>query len=254
VTKWDDGEAVGARRQVATAMSRQAYRLELQLPKIRAGAEQWLGNPRAGQAVWQFADRQAEFAHLIVAGYRAGRYTPIAALCRTLFEDCTLLSWCAIPKDSTDQAPRVLRVLLDYYRRAQNKGAKLPPDAVLLLKTARGTAARRPPSMEDRVKQLDADEGAKADGKAFWTSHLDHVALLNDYVHAELGGGGRFTDPMTRELLGFEALVFSHQYLSLGIVSIVRLSGQDALAARAQQAFGRMHDQEMRELHRLIKP
>jgi hypothetical protein len=254
VTKWDDTKAVRARRQVATAMSRQAHRLERQLPRIRAGAEQWLGNARAGQAVWQFADRQAEFAHVIVAGYRAGRYAPIAALCRTLFEDCTLLSWCAIPNDSTHQAPRVLRVLLGYYRRAQNMGAKLPPDAVQLLKTTTGTAARRPPSMEDRVKQLDADESAKTDGKAFWMSHLDHVAVLNDYVHSELGGGGRFTDPMTRELLGFEALVFSHQYLTLGIVSTVRLTEQDVLAARAQEAFGRIHDQEMRELSRLIKP
>jgi hypothetical protein len=144
VTKWDDTQAFRARQQVVTAMSRQAHRLERQLPTIRAGAEQWLGNARAGQAVWQFADRQAEFAHVIVAGYRAGRYAPIAALCRTLFEDCTLLSWCAIPNDSTHQAPRVLRVLLGYYRRAQNMGAKLPPDAVQLLKNDDGDSVSSP--------------------------------------------------------------------------------------------------------------
>jgi hypothetical protein len=60
-----------------------------------------------------------------------------------------------------------------------------------------------------------------------------------------------FTDEMTRELLGFEALVFGHQYLTL---SIVRLSNQNASAASAQEAFGRTHRQEMDELRRLISP
>jgi hypothetical protein len=49
------------------------------------------------------------------------------------------------------------------------------------------------------------------------------------------------------------ALVYGHQYLSLSIVSIVRLSDQNALAARAQDAFARIHDQELEELQRLIR-
>jgi hypothetical protein len=58
---------------------------------------------------------------------------------------------------------------------------------------------------------------------------------------------------MTCELLGFEALVYGHQYLSLSIVSIARLSNQNALPARAQDALARIHDQEMEELQRLIR-
>ena len=234
-------------------MSRQAYRLERQLPVILAGAEEWLGTARAAQAVWQFAAKQSEFGHLVVAGYREGRYSPMAALVRTLYEDATLLAWCAAPDDSEEQAPRVLRVLLDYYRRVRDKGRTLPPDAEQMLKQTSGAAARKPPSMEDRARQLDDDERGKQGGKPFWVSHLGHVEMLNAYVHAELGGAPHFVDPMTRELLGFEALVYGHQYLSLSIVSIVRLSDQNALAARAQDAFARIHDQELKELQRLIR-
>lgn len=234
-------------------MSRQASRLERQLPAILSGAEEWLATARSAQAVWQFAAKQSEFGHLVVAGYRAGRYSPIAALVRTLYEDATLLAWCAAPNDSEEQAPRVLRVLLDYYRRVRDKGYALPADAEKMLKETTGGLARKPPSMEDRARQLDDDEGGKHDGRRFWVSHLGHVEMLNAYVHAELGGVPHFVDPMTRELLGFEALVYGHQYLSLSIVSIVRLSNQNALATRAQDAFARIHDQELEELQRLIR-
>jgi hypothetical protein len=234
-------------------MSRQAYRLDRKLPAVLTGAEKWLGSERLAQAMWQFASKQSEFGHLVVAGYRDGRYSPIAALVRTLYEDATLLGWCAAPDDSEKQAPRVLRVLLDYYRRAKHKDRTLPPDAEQMLKKTSGAPARKPPSMEDRARQLDDDERSKQAGKPFWASHLDHVEMLNAYVHAELGGAPQFVDPMTRELLGFEALVFGHQYLTLSVVSIVRLSNQNALAGRAQTAFAKIHSQELAELQRLIR-
>src|ERR1051326_7074975 len=108
--KWDAPEAITARRKVATAVSRQAYRLERQLPAIFTGAEKRLGGTRAAQAVWQFAAKQCEFGHLVVAGHRDGRYSPTASLARTLYEDATLLAWCAIPDDSEKQAPRVVSI------------------------------------------------------------------------------------------------------------------------------------------------
>lgn len=234
-------------------MSRQAYRLERQLPAILRGAEQRLGSRRAVQVVWEMAAKQAEFGHLVVAGYRQDRYSAIAPLVRTLFEDATLLAWMAIPDDPAKQAPRVLQVVLQFYRDAQNKGQTLPPDAAKLLKATTGAAAKRPPSWEDRVKQLDADEAGKAGGKPFWATHVDHVEMLNDYVHSHPGGTGQFSAAMTRELLGFEALVFGHQYLTLSVVSVVRLSDQNALADRAQAAFARIHNQEMSEIRRLFE-
>jgi hypothetical protein len=234
-------------------MSRQAYRLERALPAIGGGAEKWLGDWRQGEVVREMAAKQVDFGHLIVAGYRVGRYSAIAPLVRTVFEDTTLLAWLAMPDDSEEQAPRVTRVLLQFYRDARNKGQALPPDADKLLKTTTGAAAKKLPSWEDRVRQLDADEAIKPGGKQFWGTHTGHVELLNDYVHSHLAGTGQFIDPMTRELLGFEALVFGHQYLTLSIVSIVRLSNQNALADRAHAAFARIHNQEMTEMRRLFK-
>jgi hypothetical protein len=146
-------------------------------------------------------------AEVIADGYRQGRYSPIAALVRTSFEDATLLAWMAEPEGSDEQAQRVTQVLIAFYRDARNKGHALPPDAEQLMKDTTGRASRKPPSMEDRVRQLDEYERASAGGKAFWASHLDHVEMLNGYVHSRLGGDTHFTDPMTRELLGFEALV-----------------------------------------------
>jgi hypothetical protein len=235
-------------------MSRQAYRLERQLDPIKTGVERRLSSLRSAQAVFQLAAKQAEFGHLVADGYRQGRYSPIAALVRTLFEDATVLAWMAEPEGSDEQAQRATQVLIAFYRDARNKGHALPPDAEQLMKDTTGRASRKPPSMEDRVRQLDEYERASADGKAFWASHLDHVEMLNAYVHSRLDGDAYFTDPMTRELLGFEALVYGHQYLTLSVVSIVRLSDQNALAVRAQAAFGRIHDQELAELKRLIKP
>jgi hypothetical protein len=125
-------------------MSRQAYRLDRQLPAIRVGAETWLGDARSAVAVWQLAAKQAEFGHLVAEGYRKQRYSPIASLVRTLFEDATLLAWMSAPNGSADQVPGVQQV---------------SPDAIDLLKNTTGKGARKPPSWEDRVRQLDADEG-----------------------------------------------------------------------------------------------
>jgi hypothetical protein len=254
VTDWDDDEAVRRRKEVSEVMSRQAQRLDDTPDAIHDSAGKWLeNNDRAGQAVWLLATKQAEFGHLVAEGYRRGRYTAIAALVRTLFEDATLLSWMAIPNESGDQVRRVVRVLVDYYRDARNQGNTIPPDAEQLLRDTTGKDARKPPSWEDRVSQLDEDEHRKENGKPFWDSHKAHVEFLNDYVHSSVGGSGQFTDAMTRELLGYEALVFGHQYLTLSIVAIARLSNQNEMCDEAQAAFGVIHDQETEELRRLFK-
>ena len=237
-------------RVVATAMSRQAYRLESQLESIRRGARERLQNRRAGEAVWQVAAKEAEFAHLVVEGYRGGYFTPMAALVRTLFEDTTLLAWMGLPDDAAQQATRAVRVLRAFYIEKRNRGMRLPTDAEHLLKAVSGSAAKNPPSMEDRVTLLDKHERSSG-GKEFWATHLHNVALSNGFVHANVAGPD-FPDPVRRELLGFSALFYGHQYLSLGIVSAVRLSGQNELAARAQAAYERTHRAESEELERLI--
>jgi hypothetical protein len=123
-------------------MSRQAYRLERQLEVIHEGASERLGNDRAGMVVWQIASKLAEFGHLVVGGYRDGRYAPEAALVRTLFEEVTLLAWIEVPDDPEQQRNRAIRVALGVYRDAQRRGYELPPDAKRLMREAVGELAK----------------------------------------------------------------------------------------------------------------
>lgn len=95
------------------------------------------------------------------------------------------------------------------------------------------------------MKQLAAQD-------EFWASHIDHYNLLSNVVHPGFLGPD-FTDPMTRELLGFETLAYGHQYLVLGTVSAVRLSDQNPLPDRAQAAYARIHTTQEAELRRLVR-
>lgn len=233
-------------------MSHQAYRLDRQLDAIREGAEARLGNQRLAMVPWQSAAKLAEFGHGIVGAYRANRYAVAAAATRTLLEEVAQLSWVAIPDDAEAQKVRATRVAVGIFRKAKAEGHPLPSDAERLLRNVRASAAKAMPSFKDQLKQLDANE-RKSDGKEFWVSHAGQYGMLNDVVHPGALGPD-FTDPMTRELFGFNAIVYGHQYLSLGIVSAVRLSDQSARSDRAQAAYGRVQPTQQAELKRLIKP
>jgi hypothetical protein len=250
---WDTPESVQARRKVATAMSLQTYRLERQLPAIRDGAAERLGDARVALGAWQMAMKIAEFGHGVVDQYRQRRYAATAALVRTLFEEVTLLAWVAAPDDAEAQLRRMTRVALVVFREAKARGAALPSDAARLLRETTGSAAKKPPSFRDQLKQLDAKEAKAPDGKLFWETHAAHYDLLSDVVHPGFLGP-EFSDPMTHELLGFEALAYGHQYLVIGTVSAVRLADQNALADSAQAAYERVHGVQDAELRRLIKP
>jgi hypothetical protein len=60
ISRWNTSGPVRRRRQVAAAMSRQAFRLERALPAIGNGAEQWLGGWHEGEAVREMAANRSE--------------------------------------------------------------------------------------------------------------------------------------------------------------------------------------------------
>jgi hypothetical protein len=243
---------------VATAMSRQACRLERQLSAIRAGAEEWLGDAQCAQAVAELAHKQVDFGHLLTAGYRDGRYSAAAALARTLFEDCTLLAWLSVPRYQDDdalkrqQAIRINRLLLDFYRKARHLEVALPGHAEALIKQTTGEAAKKVPAWERRVELLDQDEAKNPGGIQFWVDHKRHYALLNDYVHPSLGGTPNFVNPKTHEWLGFNALRWGHQYFTTSLVAVCRMSGQGRLGSRAQAAYAAINPTQITELNRLL--
>jgi hypothetical protein len=81
----------------------------------------------------------------------------------------------------------------------------------------------------------------------------DATLLAGAPFQSVLGAPPRpiFVDPATRELLGFEALVFAYQYLSLSIVSVVRAAICPILPTGLRRRTSVCTTQELAELQRL---
>jgi hypothetical protein len=60
-----------------------------------------------------------------------------------------------------------------------------------------------------------------------------HLCLASSLLPSD--APRQFTDPITRELLGFEALVLGHQYLTLSLVSVAASSARSAAAIHARE-------------------
>jgi hypothetical protein len=242
---------IQARRRVANVFGRQARRLDAFLPDITDAVASRTSNVRYGQAVAQVAAKHAEYAHAMVECYRSVLYAPMPAMTRTVLEDASLLSWLALPDEPADQAQRLRRVVVHLYRTARNKGTKLQPDAEQLVNHTMGQAAKRPPSFEDRLRQLDDHERSIDGGIPFWESHLQGVELANDFVHANLAGP-LFTDAKTHELLGFQALAVGYQYFSIGLIGAARLAGRDDIVEHANRLYERTAATRLEQRDKLL--
>jgi hypothetical protein len=236
-------------REVANAFSHQAYRLDRASPTILEAAGRRLGQAQATDGLAVLMAKQAEFGHMLVESYRSGRYRPMAALVRTLLEDTSYLAWVATPGDPEKQTRRMLRGVLAFYRAAEQNGVKLPPAAKTLVRETTGKAARKPPSFEDRLRQLDKHE-EETGGEQFWRSHAGQIAVSNDHVHTTMAGP-MFGISKAHELLGFSTLAYGHQYLTLGAVSAARVAGLDQMAERFTEAYRRVVDLQRRQLGKL---
>jgi hypothetical protein len=241
-----------ARRRVADAFARQARRLDALQPGIQPAVQKRTKEIRLGQAVAQVAAKHAEFAHALVVCYRSGLYSPMAAMTRTVLEDASLTTWAAIPDDTDKQRERLLRIAAAYYRTSEHKGTRLQPDIKRLIASVTGEAARKPPSFEDRLRQLDDHERSIEGGIPFWVSHTAGVEMSNTFVHSNLVGP-MFTDDRTNELLGFQSLAVGHQYFCIGFVSIARLAGRSDVVEKINAGYERVAAIQSEQRSKLIK-
>ena len=60
-----------------------------------------------------------------------------------------------------------------------------------------------------------------------------HLCLASSLLPSD--APRQFTDPVTRELLGFEALVFGHQYLTLSLVGVAASSARSAAGIQGRE-------------------
>lgn len=126
------------------------------------------------------------------------------------------LAWPMCAKEEVTQRKRLIRLLLQQYRDAGNRGLKLPADVEKLLRDATGAAAKNPPGFDAMLKALDANERATEGAKAFWETHAAGYAWGNLHVHPSLYGPlGPGAVPASNEWFRRNALVHGHQYLAL---------------------------------------
>jgi hypothetical protein len=240
-------------RRIANAFSASAQLLSRpsRISRLERAVGQRFGEPRAGQLVAQVAARQAEFGRSIVDTFRVGRFTAASALTRSLLEMTVWICWPLADSDLTVQRERLVRLVVDQYRAAMSRGQAVPPDASALVRGVAGRAARKPPSFEDMLIQLDRHEAEAEGGISFWSSHASLYSFTNRHVHPSMYGPlyarGAGSDG---QLVGATALVYGHQHLALAASACAIYAQDQDLETRIAANFAAVRDLQRAELHR----
>jgi hypothetical protein len=240
-------------RAIATAFSRNAQLLgrNTTLNRLYEDGGRRFGEPRIGQLVAHVASRQAEFGRSIVGAFRTGWFSPATALVRSVLEMTAWFAWPFATSDEQEQRKRLIRLLLQGYRDAQNRGVKLPPDASELLVTTTGKAARKPVDFQQMLKDLDELERKTEGGMEYWVSHAANFEWASQHVHPSLYGP--LTSMNTRdpdELVGVNALVHGHQYLALCAATCAIAAGLKDLKSEVEQRYEGVVELQRKELER----
>jgi len=241
-------------RTIADAFSRNAQLLGSTptLRRLHDAAGKRFDEPRIGQLVAHVAAKQAEFGRGIVDAFRSGRFSVATALVRPLLEMTAWLAWPFSTSSESRQRERLIRLLLQGYRDAQNRGVQLPPDAAKLLASARGRAARRPPDFQQMLKDLDELERKTPEGQEYWVSHAKNFEWASHHVHPGLYGPLVSLDKLeTNELVGVNALVFGHQYLAMSAVTCAIAANLEYLKTQIEHRYESVVELQRREIERL---
>jgi hypothetical protein len=212
------------------------------------------GEPRIGELVAHVAARQAEFGEAVISDFRHGRFSAATSLVRSMLETTVWISWALGRPDDEEQKRRLIRLLLVGYRDARSKGQEIPPDAHRLLANVTGKAARKPPSFENVLEQLDALEAKTEGGKPFWVSHAAHYDFASDYTHPETFAPAvrDIDDPKPIEALGVAALTWGHQYLALAGSACAILADLAELKDQIERRYGAVADVQRAERQRVF--
>lgn len=243
-------------RAIANAFSRNAQLLgsKATLRGLHDAAGERFDEPRIGQLVAHVASRQAEFGRGIVDEFRLGRFSAATGLVRSLLEMTAWLAWPFSTSNAGQQRERLIRLLLQGYRDARNRGAQLPPDVVTLLSNTSGKAARKPVDFQQMLKDLDKLERETEGGKEYWVSHSQNFEWASQHVHPSLYGPLVGVDNLERnELLGVNALVYGHQYLAMAGVTCAIAASLEELKSRVEHRYGSVAGLQRKELERLTR-
>jgi hypothetical protein len=246
-------QPTAGQRAIANAFSRNAQLLgsPTTLRRLHDAAGERFDEERIGQLVAHAASRQAEFGVGIVDEFRSGRFSAATGLVRPLLEMTAWLGWPFSTSNEHEQRERLIRLLLQGYRDARNRGARLPADVVTLLASTTGKAARRPVEFQQMLKDLDELERKTEGGQEYWVSHYKNFEWASRHVHPSLYGPLVRLDGSDRnELLGLNALIYGHQYLAMAAVTCAIAANFEELKSRVEHRYTSVTDLQQTELGR----
>jgi hypothetical protein len=256
-------ELTPIQRRVATRFSRLVHDLsgERVATQIGIASQEVFDDPRFAQLLIQLHLKHVEMSKALIASFRAGLFSPAAALTRPLLEGAVKLVWAAVPDAREERRARLLRVLVRAYRELEDDGVELPPGERALLEEARTQSLRAAPDARGAMRSVDA-VGASLGEPPFLEGHYSQFSLSSQQLHVHLDGPAMFrVDPARDEmviyvepriLLGFSSLRYAAYYFALATQAIAIIVGLDELRSLVVRRYSAMVEEADAEVQRLM--
>jgi len=256
-------ELNSTQRRVATQFSRLVHDLSGQRIAAELGiaAQEVYGDPRFAQLLIQLHLKHVEMSKALIASFRAGLFSPTAALSRPLLEGAAKLVWAAIPDQTVERRRRLLRILVRAYRELDEEGVVLPQGERDLLDEAQAKHLRQSPDARGAMQAVDK-VGVKEGNPPFLESHYNQFSLSSQQLHVHLDGPAVFREDTPRGemvifiepriLLGFASLRYAAYYFSLATQAITVLLSLDDLRVFVVRRYNAIVDEADTEIQRLL--
>jgi hypothetical protein len=224
-------------------------------------AQDRYGDPRFAQLLIQLQLKHAEMSKALIASFRAGLFSPTAALTRPLLEGAVKLVWAAAPDDTAERRKRLLRILVRAYKELEEEGVELPAGEKALLEEADRQKLKGAPDARGAMKAVDRMAAAVAQPE-FLESHYNQFGLSSQQLHVHLDGPVVFREDRERGemvifiepriLLGFASLRYAVYYFALATQATAILLGLDDVRDRVVRRYEALVDEADEEMNRLI--
>lgn len=256
-------ELTPVQRRVATRFSRLVIDLsgEVIARRIGIAAQDHFDDLRFAQLLIQLHLKHVEMSKALVSSFRAGLFSPTAALTRPLLEGATKLCWAVVPDDPAQRRDRLLRLLVSAYAELEEEGVQLPAGELALLEEARQRYLGAAPDARSAMQSVDA-VGRRIGQPPFLEGHYDQFGISSEQLHVHLSGpavfrvdAGRdemviFVEP--RILLGFSSLRYAAYYFALATQAIAMLTGLDDVRDLVVRRYSAIVDEADAEVRRLV--
>jgi hypothetical protein len=250
-------------RRVANRYARLVRDISGQAVVLQIGiaAQERYGDPRFAQLLIQLHAKHVEMSKALIASFRAGMFSPTAALTRPLLEGAVKLAWAAVPDETEERRKRLLRILVRAYQELEKEGMELPAGERALLDEATREGLKGAPDARGAMRAFD-QVGTDAGEMPFLDSHYSQFSISSQQLHVHLAGPAVFREDTQsgemvvflepRILLGFVSMRYALYYFSLATQSIAMLLGLDDLRDKVVRRYEAIVGEADLEVERLV--